>query len=266
MSELENEEDNAGVSLEVITDFNFIDGVTVQDNGPEQAVEAQYDLSNLIDDAQIRQRLADLLNETTVDIQDIVDNFLIGDFESFNATTGILVVAGGDVASLRLDATLFFQSNIDFTIPVRLIVEDRATINGMDVVETEEYNATLQVDLVGQADPPTVFADDANGTSLTPIPVNLGGEITDTDIALGRNASETIYYIVSEVANYSMPFDYRVSPEIWMLAHTTFCPFSFDKLTPSLLSQFINTLTNETVGNDRGIAWYVQASEGAFFD
>ena len=83
-------------------------------------------------------------------------------------------------------AALFFQSNEDFTIPVSFLVEDVATINGVDEVRQILYNSSLTVDLVGVADPPTVFVNDASGLSLSNIPLDLGGELTDTDVALGR--------------------------------------------------------------------------------
>jgi hypothetical protein len=53
------------------------------------------------------------------------------------------------------------------------------------------------VELVGTADIPTVFAD--NITGHRKILINLGGETTDTDVALGREQSESIYYIVSVI-------------------------------------------------------------------
>ena len=213
VSEQANEEGGPGVSLDVITDFNRIDGVNVSENLPEIAVTVEYNLTTLIDDAQIRARLNNLLNSTDAGIQDLIDKYLIGDYTSFNSVTGILVATRAQVAAgLFLSAELFFQSNLDFNIPVRLFIEDRATINGTSIVDPANYTGTLKVDLVGTADPPTVFADNASGFSLTRISVNLGGAITDADIELNRTSSETLYFIVTEIKETNMSFDYIVSP------------------------------------------------------
>jgi len=230
----DNDSIQKGVSLEAIDAFNFIDGVDIRENVAETALTVEYDLSNLIDDAKIGVQLNKLLNQTNAGIQELVDNYLFGDFVSFNATTGILVATRAQIAAgLRLGAALFFQSNVGFSIPVTIFIQDRAVINGVNVTDFANYTGSFDVILEGSADPPTVFADNASGLSLTPIPVNLGGASTDNDIELGRNASETLYFIVTELNSTNMPFEYT----------------------------FINSNTSEILGNDRGGAWFLSAED-----
>eukprot|EP00977_Amphora_coffeiformis_P007241 scaffold1569_cov171-Amphora_coffeaeformis.AAC.27 len=198
----DNDSIQKGVSLEAIDAFNFIDGVDIRENVAETALTVEYDLSNLIDDAKIGVQLNKLLNQTNAGIQELVDNYLFGDFVSFNATTGILVATRAQIAAgLRLGAALFFQSNVGFSIPVTIFIQDRAVINGVNVTDFANYTGSFDVILEGSADPPTVFADNASGLSLTPIPVNLGGASTDNDIELGRNASETLFLSAEDVQN-----------------------------------------------------------------
>ena len=116
-----------------------------------------------------------------------------------------------NIGGIFLRAALFFQSNEDFVIPMEFLVQDQATINGGPIIETTLYSANLTIDLVGQADPPTVFVNDASGLSLSNIPLFIGGELTDTDFELGRVPSEILYFIVSEIASFNMSFDYTVS-------------------------------------------------------
>ncbi len=76
-------------------------------------------------------------------------------------------------------------------------MSDTATINGSATTHTKVESKSFQVQLVGTADVPTVYAEDVSGN--TKILINLGGESTDTDVALGREQSESIYYIVSTI-------------------------------------------------------------------
>jgi hypothetical protein len=63
----------------------------------------------------------------------------------------------------------------------------------------------------GIAEVPTVFVESVTGPSLSYIPIRLGGESTDQDVLLGREPSESVYYIVTNVDSVGMPFDYSVS-------------------------------------------------------
>jgi hypothetical protein len=110
-----------------------------------------------------------------------------------------------------LSEDLFLFSNQDFTIPISVLVRDTATIN--NVVETSEKTETneLRYLFTGVAEVPTVFAESTTGPSLSYVPVTLGGESTDQDVLLGREPSESVYYIVSDQDAVGMPFDYSVS-------------------------------------------------------
>jgi hypothetical protein len=192
--------------------------VQVLDNDPEVPVEVTYDLSSLINDAGIRERLNNLALDngdpplnTTTELQYLVDKYL-EDYNSttmsFDSATGLLtvpydVLIAGD---LRLASTLFFQSNVDFFIGFFLVVRERA----LNITLFANYTGQLNVNLVGTADPPTVFVNDAIGLSGERINVSIGGNLTDNDAALGRPSSETLYFIVTEVSSVNMPFDYKV--------------------------------------------------------
>ena len=175
------------VPLNIFLNFNRIDNVDfLPENPREEPIYVEYDLSDLIADAQIQQRLDDLLNITGATLDDLEANGFITGTYTYFAATGRIRVLLADAAGIFLRAALFFQSNEDFTIPVSFLVEDVATINGVDEVRQILYNSSLTVDLVGVADPPTVFVNDASGLSLSRIPLDIGGELTDTDVALGR--------------------------------------------------------------------------------
>ena len=55
----------------------------------------------------------------------------------------------------------------------------------------------VDIRVFGTADSPSVLADDTSGLAGELILVNLGGESTHTDVELGREQSERIYYILS---------------------------------------------------------------------
>lgn len=164
----------------------------------------------MIDDAQIGERLRQLTNDTGADLSDLVANYINGTF-TFDADTGIITVLPQDLEGLSLFSILFFQSNVDFNISVSVLIRDFAFVGGVLVERFTNQTQNLEIDLVGTADPPTVFAESVSGFSLSRINITLGGESTDADAALGREESETIYYIVSEVENFNMTFDYVVS-------------------------------------------------------
>lgn len=209
-------ESNQDIPLDSALTFGLLDGQTVGDNPPEEPIYVEYDLSNLIDDAQIRQQLENLQG-AGADLDDLVANYTSGTFVYF-AATGRIRATTADAAGLFLSADLFFQSNVDFSIPLSFLVRDQATINGVPEIREILYNGSLAVDLRGTADPPSVFVNDAEGLSLTRIPLNIGGALTDTDIALGRNSSETLYFIVNEIAAFNMSFIYTVSVELSVLS------------------------------------------------
>jgi hypothetical protein len=56
-----------------------------------------------------------------------------------------------------------------------------------------------------KADVPTVFASSGEGDNNAKAPVSVGGETTDTDVSLGRQQSESIYYLASAVELGSIP-------------------------------------------------------------
>lgn len=232
ISEDTNEVNGADIPLNVTLNFNLIDGVDVGDNPAEQPLNVTFDFSTLIDDAQIRTRLYDLaLNETgttlnsATELQFLIDNYLTGynaTSMDFDVSTGLLTVPIDLLGGLSLQAKLFFQSNIDFSIRLFLLVREFAL--GIELFQS--YSGALSIDLEGSADPPTVFVNNASGLSQTNIPLDLGGAITDTDVALGRPPSESLYFIVTEVQAYNMSFDYK----------------------------FVNS-AGELLGSDRGGAW-----------
>ena len=209
-----NEVTATGISLATLLDFNLIDDTDIGDNPAEVPLDMSFDLSNLLDDAQIRQRARNVLGfadgDPPVVIQDLINGGLIPGFYSFDNNTEIITANIADVAGISLASTLFFQSNIDFRIPVTLRVRDEATIDGVVYQPIITYTGEFRVDLRGTADTPIVSADNAAGFSLTNIPLNLFGEITDSDVSLLRNASESIYFVVTEIASSGMPFDYAV--------------------------------------------------------
>lgn len=57
-------------------------------------------------------------------------------------------------------------------------------------------SGTFYVYINAVADVPTVFGDSTSGSASQRVPLNIGGESTDKDVALGRDASEIVYYVV----------------------------------------------------------------------
>jgi hypothetical protein len=232
ISEDTNEVDGADIPLNVTLQFTLIDGVDVGDNPAEQALQVVYDFRSLIDDAQIRTRLYDLAqNETgttlnaATELPFLIENYLTGYNAStmvFDPVSGLLTVPIDQIGGLRLQSKLFFQSNIAFSIGLFLLVREFAL--GIELFQN--YSGALNVDLRGSADPPTVFVNNATGNSLENIPLDLGGNLTDTDVALGRPSSESLYFIVTEIQAFNMSFDYK----------------------------FVNS-AGELLGSDRGGAW-----------
>lgn len=117
---------------------------------------------------------------------------------AFDATSSVLTVANADMTSLKLKADLFLDSNIDFDIPISAKIVDAVTIDGSDVEDVLIQDGTLQVKIEGSADVPTVFCDSAISGGRR-IPISLGGEATDADVALGREASERVHYFINPI-------------------------------------------------------------------
>ena len=194
-----------GLPLDAALRFTYIDK-----DGSEEAVTVQFDLSSLIEDAGIGGRLAQLPGSGTGLVK-LVNNYLNGPIQSFDPVSGIVTALARDVPSLTLDEDLFLFSNQDFVIPVSVLVRDTAVINGAQVFSDITEQTDIRYNFFGVAETPTVFANDAAGLSLSYIPVSLGGESTDDDVLLGREPSERIYFIISEVQAQGMPFNYAVS-------------------------------------------------------
>ena len=183
---------------------------TLKDNdGSEKPISITFDLSNLIEDAGISERLEELPGNGT-GLTKLVNNYLSGTF-SYDKDSGNVTAFVDDVPGLLLSEDLFLFSNQDFRIPVSILVRDLAFINGANETADKVETALISVDMIGVAEIPTVFAEDAIGLSLSFIPVTLGGESTDNDVLLGREPSESVYYIIEEIANENMPFDFAVS-------------------------------------------------------
>ena len=198
----DNESGGNGVSLSSASSYTFADN-----DGSEVAIECTFDLSNLITDAGIATRLSSLGGLGT-GLTKLVNHYLQGEFV-FDNSLGTITVAPDKISGLALDPLLFLDSNQDFSIPVSMLVRDSATINGQIERSEKVETGTLSVDLVGTADTPTVSALNAAGDVGEFIPLTLGGSTTDTDVALGRTQSESMYYIITELPGQSsLSFEY----------------------------------------------------------
>ncbi|MFO1170787.1 MAG: type I secretion C-terminal target domain-containing protein [Hyphomicrobiaceae bacterium] len=183
-------EAGTGISLASATNHTFKDA-----DGSESVVSYTFNLSGLIADAGIATRLASLPG-TGTGLDKLVASYLSGTF-TYNSGAGTITVLASNIGGVTLNSQLFADSNEDFSIPVTAIVRDTAIIDGLPVSVDKVESGTFNVDLVGTADVPTVFASSASGGSGTLLPLNLGGVSTDTDASLGRTPSEGIYYIVA---------------------------------------------------------------------
>jgi hypothetical protein len=204
VTEGENEGGGSGISLASASGYSFQDS-----DGSEEAIECTFDLSSLITDAGIAVRLSNLSGSGT-GLTKLVNNYLQGDF-TYNEGVGTITVAPNKISTIALDATLFLDSNEDFSIPVSMLVRDSATINGQTETSETVEEGSLSVNLIGTADTPSVSAESAEGDAGVLIPLNLGGDTTDTDVALGRSQSEGIYYILTELpAQSTTSFEYTL--------------------------------------------------------
>lgn len=168
--------------------------VLPDNDGSESVVWFKLDLSSLIVDAGIGQRLKNLAGPSA-GIEELVANYIDGVF-TWNSTAKELLVLPGNMNGIALKHSLFFDSNQDFSIPVKALIRDVATIQGNQVTDEKTETGIFKMNLVGTADTPTVFANSTYGEPFTRIPLSIGGTTTDTDVALGRVQSEDIYYIV----------------------------------------------------------------------
>jgi hypothetical protein len=178
--------------------FGSLLNYNLADPDSENATLFTVDLTNLLAGAQINQRAADL-NSTT--IQALIDNNLLRGIFTFDGS-GIITILPDDVATVELDGSLFLDSNIDFTLPVTATVEDLATFSdGSNITVNTTESGNLLVSITGTADVPTVSVSSTaiSGIAGDPIPITIGGVSTDTDIALLRNLSEEVYYIIQAV-------------------------------------------------------------------
>lgn len=175
----------------------------VDDDGSESVISYTFDLSNMIANAGIAARLA-ALQGPGAGLDDLVANYISGTF-TYDAGTGRITVLAANIAGVSIDGTLFADSNQDFSLPVSAIVRDEAIISGSPVAVEKTETGVFNVNLVGTADVPTVFATSVAGSSGSEIPISIGGQSTDNDVALGRALSEDIYYVVSVLNPGSAP-------------------------------------------------------------
>ena len=117
---------------------------------------------------------------------------------SLTVGTDVLTVIDGSVTLdadqlVGLTITPPEDSNEDFTLTVTATSGDSGT------GERPSTTAAITVAVAGVADAPTVSAAAATGAEGTAIPLELGGAITDTDVAAGREASETLTFRISDL-------------------------------------------------------------------
>lgn len=193
VTEEENELGRIGVSLAALSLLEN----QLADPDSERVLEYTIDLSYMIDDAQIYQRLVDLNpNATDYDV-DLLLIYLDGTYT--NNGNGTITVKQGFTGGLLFDAILFWDSNESFRLEAWALIEDRALLNGIEVSVTTIVQGYFNVILIGTADVPTVEASPAEGGAGELILMDIGGNSTDSDPELGRNQSESLYYVMSLV-------------------------------------------------------------------
>ncbi|MBI1386374.1 MAG: hypothetical protein GC150_15815 [Rhizobiales bacterium] len=178
----------------------------VDNDGSEEVISYTFDLSGLIADAGLAGRIVDL-EGPGAGLDELVANHITGTF-TYDAGAGTITVLAADLPGVTLAHELFLDSNEDFSIPVSALVRDTAFFpsSGTTVSVDKTETANFAVDLIGTADTPTVFVNEpvdgvtgrptVSGSSGTRLSIDLGGESTDTDVALGRAASEEVYYVI----------------------------------------------------------------------
>jgi len=187
-------EDN-DIPLSIISNHALVDN-----DGSEQVVSYTLDLSNLIADAGIGQRLVDL-HGAGAGLNEFIQNHVNGTIDSIDLASGTITVLAANAAGLSFGASAFRDSNVDFNVPVSALVRDAATLSSGTLTADKTETTTFNVNFVGDADIPTAFANDATGLASTLIKLDVGGENTDTDSDLGRAESEDQLYYILEVQN-----------------------------------------------------------------
>lgn len=191
----EGDIDNLGKGIPLggaASSFTLIDK-----DGSEAAVWFKFNLTDLIADAGVGGRLQNLAG-AGAGLNDLVSNYINGTF-SWNSSSNELTVLARDMGGIYLKSTLFLDSNEDFVIPVKALIRDTAMIQGANVTDEKLETGNITVNLVGTADTPTAYGSPATGAPYSQIAVTLGGTTTDSDVALGRNQSEEIYFVVNTV-------------------------------------------------------------------
>lgn len=226
------------IPLADIADHTFRD-----DDGSEQVLSYTLDFNALVVDAQVLGRVRELMGDETADeaaaLSWFIQNAIVNGVGQSLATNPALFTNNGNgtitvsavlantavdgagiptgsiatsaeslITQLRFRGDVFFDSNVDFTVPVTASIRDSAVINGSTVVTQRDEADTFRVNLIATADTPTVSAtaDDTPVPFGTPIPLTLAGTTTDIDAdrvstpetndGLGRTQSEEIYYIL----------------------------------------------------------------------
>ncbi len=98
--------------------------------------------------------------------------------------SGVWQVSPGDFDGLRVHPG--YNSNVDFRLTVESTVEEA---DGT----TATFDRSMNVNVIGDADTPDVWAYDVSGKSDTPIALDFGGQLNDLD------GSETLYFIIEDI-------------------------------------------------------------------
>jgi hypothetical protein len=194
------EETDGKLSLATIGQHGLADN-----DSSEIVLNYTIDFSTMIDDARIRQRLLDLnssLAPESLDANYLIENYLEGIYTANG--NGTVTVARANIAGLYFRGLIFWDLSGKWTLRLSALVEDSATIDGVLVKDTVTEYGKVDINVLGTADTPTAFANDTSGTAGDLILVHIGGESTDTDVQLGRNQSERIYYIMSLETDLSL--------------------------------------------------------------
>ncbi len=154
-------------------------------DGSETIQSYTFDLNGVIAAARI--------SGVVPNVATLISSHITGTFT--NNGNGTITVLAGNLAGVAFRNAAFRDANVDFTIPVVARVVETGGL-------TQDVSGTYAIDLVGDADTPTAFAQNVTATTgqltaLNPTGAEFGGTITDTDVALGRPSSERVYYIVS---------------------------------------------------------------------
>jgi hypothetical protein len=193
-----NEVDGNGIfffDMEVAADKDL--------DGSEYVVDYTINITAILDDAAILDRLVEL-EGAGANAQTIIDNYLIaGDGAFVDNGNGTITVDAGRFGSagagLRFNGTLFLDSSINFKIPFTVRVQDKAVLfDGKDYIVETTQSGFYNVKIMGVADVPSVNVTSSSGSSGELVPVFFNGTFTDRDISLGRNQSESIYFILAE--------------------------------------------------------------------